>query len=277
MLQPHVGAAIHLVCNMKIATWNVNSIRSRFEHLVTWLRKFEPDVLLLQEIKLISEIFPHEQLQDEGYQAAVLGQKTYNGVAILSKLRIEDVTYGFDNNPLPDEARYIDALIDGSVRVASVYVPNGQNTQSPKYPNKLKFVEALKNNIQTRLNDNTPYVIGGDFNIAPNDLDATYPDKWKGDVPFTALERQGYNQLMHLGLQDAIRIKHPYTSRSSPDVMSWWDYRAGSFEKNDGLRIDHILLSPEATDMWVDAGTDRTPRTWEKSSDHAPVWCEVRV
>jgi exodeoxyribonuclease III len=272
-----VVAAIHLVCNMKIATWNVNSIRSRFDHLVKWLHQFQPDVVLLQELKLMTELFPHEQLQDEGYQAAVFGQKTYNGVAILSKYRIEDITYGFENNPLPDESRYIDALIDGSVRIASVYVPNGQNTESPKYQTKLKFIEELRHAIQSRIYENTPYIIGGDFNIAPQDLDATYPNRWKGDVPFTAAERQRYNQLMHLGLHDAVRIKHPYTSPSAPDVMSWWDYRAGSFEKNDGLRIDHILLCPQATDMWTDAGTDRTPRTWEKPSDHTPVWCNVEI
>lgn len=276
MPQPPVAVVTHLVFKMKIATWNINSFRSRFEHLLTWVRSFQPDVVLLQELKMMSELFPHEALSDEGYQAAVLGQKTYNGVAILSKYRIEDINYGIENNPLPDEARYIDALIDGHMRIASVYVPNGQNIESPKYPTKLKFIEGLRDTIQSRLSDTTPYVIGGDFNIAPHDLDATNPDRWKWDVPFTADERRVYNQLMHLGLHDAIRIKHPYNSPSAPDVMSWWDYRAGSFERNDGLRIDHILLCPQATDMWADAGTDLIPRTWEKPSDHTPVWCDLK-
>jgi exodeoxyribonuclease-3 len=270
-----VAVAIHLVCNMKIATWNVNSIRSRFDHLVSWLRTFQPDVVLLQELKLVTEMFPYSELMDEGYQAAVFGQKTYNGVAILSKYRIEDINMGFDNNPLPDEARYIDALIDGNIRVASVYVPNGQNIESPKYPLKLAFMAALSQHVRSCLGDDTPYIIGGDFNIAPHDADATNPERWKHDVPFTAAERTAYYKLLHLGLHDAIRIKHPYDVLS-PDVMSWWDYRAGSFEKNDGLRIDHILLCPFATDRWADAGTDRTPRTWEKPSDHTPVWCDLR-
>jgi exodeoxyribonuclease III len=277
MLRPPAVVVTRLACNMKIATWNINSFRSLFEHLLSWLRTFQPDVVLLQELKMVTELFPHDALMDEGYQAAVFGQKTYNGVAILSKYRIEDINYGIENNPLPDEARYIDALIDGRVRIASVYVPNGQNIESPKYPTKLKFIEGLRDTVQRRIFDSTTYVIGGDFNIAPHDQDATYPDRWKGDVPFTPAERQSYNQLMHLGLHDAVRIKHPYDAVSTPDVMSWWDYRAGSFEKNDGLRIDHILLCPQATDMWTDAGTDRTPRTWEKPSDHTPVWCDLKI
>lgn len=261
---------------MKIATWNVNSLRSRFEHLVTWLRTFQPDVILLQEIKLITEIFPYDLIMDEGYQSAVFGQKTYNGVAILSKYRIEDIKQGFDQNPLHDEARYIEALIDGNVRVASVYVPNGQNIQSIKYPLKLEFVDALSTTLHQRIQEDTPFIIGGDFNIAPQDADATYPDKWKNDVPFTTAERLAYAKLMHSGFHDAVRIKYPYDGHN-PDVMSWWDYRGGSFEKNDGLRIDHILLCPKATDLWVDAGTDRAPRTWEKPSDHTPVWCTLNI
>lgn len=261
---------------MKIATWNVNSLRSRFEHIVEWLRTFQPDVVLLQEIKLITEIFPYDLIMDEGYQAAVFGQKTYNGVAILSKYRIEDVKQGFEGNPLQDEARYIEALIDGSLRVASVYVPNGQNIQSIKYPLKLEFVNALSDTLNHRIHEDTPFVIGGDFNIAPRDADATYPDRWKNDVPFTKAERLAYGKLMHMGFHDALRIKYPYDGQN-PDVMSWWDYRRGSFEKNDGLRIDHILLCPKATDLWADAGTDRTPRTWEKPSDHTPVWCTLAL
>lgn len=262
---------------MKIATWNINSLRSRFDHLVTWLKTFQPDVVLLQELKLISELFPHDLLLDEGYQAVVLGQKTYNGVAILSKHRIEDVVFGFEQNPIPDEARYIEALIDGSVRVASVYVPNGQNLESIRYPLKLEFMDALGKAINQLLYEDTPFVIGGDFNIAPNDADATYPDKWKGGLPFTSAERLCYTKLMHTGFQDAIRIKYPYDTLDNPDLMSWWDYRGGAFEKNDGLRIDHILLCPKATDLWTDAGTDRLPRTWEKPSDHTPVWCELAI
>lgn len=262
---------------MKVATWNINSLRSRFEHLVQWLRTFQPDVVLLQEIKLMTELFPHDLLMDEGYQAAVFGQKTYNGVAILSKYRIEDVTCGFEGNPLPEEARYIEGLIDGRVRVASVYVPNGQNIESPKYPLKLAFMENLGGYLKSYIHNDTPFLIGGDFNIAPQDEDASRPERWKGDVPFTQAERIRYAELMHSGFHDAVRIKHPYNDHNNPGLMSWWDYRGGSFEKDDGLRIDHILLCPKATDAWKDAGTDRNPRTWEKPSDHTPVWCELDI
>lgn len=262
---------------MKIATWNINSLRARFDHLLIWLRNFQPDVLLLQELKLISELYPYDLLADEGYQSAVFGQKTYNGVAILSKYRIEDVNYNFEGTPLPDEARYIDALIDGSVRIASVYVPNGQQAESSRYPVKIEFVNALSQIVANRLREETPFLIGGDFNIAPFDEDATHPERWKDDVPFTQPERLSYAKLLHSGLFDAIRLKYPYNHFNNLDVMTWWDYRGGSFEKNDGLRIDHILLCPKATDLWTDSGTDRTPRTWEKPSDHTPVWCKLNI
>lgn len=271
-----MAAETHLVCNMKIATWNVNSLRSRFEHLVTWLRTFQPDVVLLQELKLVTELFPTEQLLDEGYQSAAFGQKTYNGVAILSKHSIEDVSYNFNNTPLPEEARYIQALINGQFTVASVYVPNGQSTSSEKYPLKLAFMEHLHTHLQQRHDIETPFIIGGDFNIAPQDGDATYPERWQGNVPFTLNERHAYNRILHDGFHDAVRIKYPYHSDANPDTISWWDYRGGSFEKNNGLRIDHILLCPQATQYFQDAGTDRTPRTWEKPSDHTPVWCELQ-
>lgn len=261
---------------MKIATWNVNSIRSRFEHLLQWLRDFQPDVVLLQELKLVTEMFPSELLLDEGYQSAAFGQKTYNGVAILSKYSIEDVTHNFDNTPLPNEARYIQALINGELTVASVYVPNGQTTNSEKYPLKLEFLKHLHIHLNSVKQTNAPFVIGGDFNIAPKDGDATYPERWKGDVPFTLNERSAYNRILHEGFYDAVRIQHPYDSEHNPDTISWWDYRGGSFEKNNGLRIDHILMCPLATQHFKEAGTDRTPRTWTKPSDHTPVWCTLK-
>lgn len=269
--------ALLIYNTMKIATWNINSLRSRFDHIISWLRSFQPDVVLLQELKLVAELFPYDLFLDEGYHAAVFGQKTYNGVAILSKHRIEDIRYGFDNNPLPGEARYVDALIDGQIRVASVYVPNGQTIRSPKFPLKLQFIEALANALRKNLEDETPFVIGGDFNVAPKDFDASYPEKWVGDVPFTQEERLRYGRLLHLGFHDAVRIKYPYNSHNNPDTMTWWGYRGAAFEKNNGLRIDHILLCPKSTDLFVDAGTDRIPRTWEKASDHTPAWCQLSL
>ncbi len=262
---------------MKIATWNINSVRARIDHLIKWLRDFQPDVLLLQEIKAQTELFPYDPIMDEGYQSVAVGQKSYNGVAILSKYRIEDVNISFENNPLSEEARYIDALIDGKLRVGSVYIPNGQNQKSEKFPKKLAFLDAFIPPILEKATEDTPFVLGGDFNIAPRDEDATNPEKWHGDVPFTSDERLRYNQLMHQGLYDATRIKYPYESPNNPSLMTWWDYRAGSFEKDNGLRIDHLLLCPQATDLYVDTGIDRTPRTWEKPSDHTPVWCDINI
>lgn len=262
---------------MKIATWNINSARARLDHLVQWLRTFQPDVVLLQEIKVQTELFPAEAILDEGYQSAAAGQKSYNGVAILSKYRIEDVNIGFNSNPLPDEARYIDGLIDGKIRVGSVYIPNGQNKKSEKFPKKLEFLDAFIPETLKKAQEDTPFVLGGDYNIAPKDEDATFPERWKGDVPFTSDERTRYAQLLHNGMYDATRIKHAYKDPKNPSLMTWWDYRAGSFEKDNGLRIDHLLLCPQAADLFKDTGIDRTPRTWEKPSDHTPVWCELSI
>lgn len=262
---------------MKIATWNINSVRARLEHLLKWLRDFQPDVVLLQEIKVQTELFPSDVLLDEGYQSAVLGQKSYNGVAILSKYRIEDINLGFAGNPIMEEARYIDGLIDGKVRVGSVYIPNGQNKKSEKFPRKLAFLDAFVPQILQKSREDTPFILGGDFNIAPKDSDATYPEKWQGDVPFTSDERLRYHQLLHSGMYDATRIKHPYENPKNPSLMTWWDYRSGSFEKDNGLRIDHLLLCPQAVDRFKDTGIDREPRTWEKPSDHTPVWCELML
>lgn len=255
---------------MKIATWNVNSIRSRLDHVIQWCKDAQPDVLLLQEIKVITEGFPYEAFMEIGYQSAVHGQKTYNGVAILSKYSIEDITTEFD--PSHTDARYIEAVIDGWLRVASVYVPNGQSIDSEKYPYKLDFLTKLEKHLEKTLEHNEVFVIGGDYNIAPWDEDAHDPEKYKGNVPVSQAERNAYRRILNLGLTDATRIKYPYDSHENPSLFSWWDYRAGSFEKDHGLRIDHLLLSPEAVDKMKDTGIDRTPRGWEKPSDHTPVW-----
>jgi exodeoxyribonuclease III len=252
---------------MKIVTWNVNSIRARLENVVEWLGQNQSDVVLLQEIKCEEASFPREQMEDLGYNIAIAGQKTYNGVAILSKSPIEDIVFGLPTYPEDENSRYIEALV-GTTRVASVYVPNGMAVGSEKYHYKLLFLERLRQHLSTILFYEEAIVIGGDYNIAPEKDDVSQPELWEGEILCSPKERQNFQSLLHLGYYDALRLHHtghgPYT---------WWDYRSGAWEKDNGLRIDHLLLSPLAVDRVQTSGVDRAPRGKEKASDHAPVWC----
>ena len=219
----------------------------------------------------MQEAFPREVIEDLGYNIAIHGQKTFNGVAILSKSPIEDVTPGLPTFSEDDQARYIEAII-GTIRVASVYVPNGQAVNSDKYHYKMSFLEKLRQHLDELLKFEEAIVIGGDYNIAPTDEDVADPTAWDGEVLCSPRERQAFQALLHLGYTDAIRInntgKGPYT---------WWDYRSGAWQNNKGLRIDHLLLSPQAVDLFEEAGVDRDPRAKEKASDHTPVWCALSV
>lgn len=258
---------------MKIATWNVNSISSRLEHLLMWIKSHHPDILLLQELKCVEEKFPSESLEDLGYNVAVYGQKTYNGVAILSKYPIEDVTKGLSSQD--PQARYIEAFT-GGVRVASVYAPNGEEVGSEKFIYKLAFYETLFHHVQKLLQFEEKLIIGGDYNIAPYDEDVSPLFKIKGErILCSSPERAALFKLYNLGLVDAIRAIHPTSIQSGKDLYSWWDYRGGSWEQNKGMRIDHLLLSPQAADQLKDAQIDIKPRTWERPSDHVPVLCEL--
>ena len=256
---------------MKIVTWNVNSIRARLDPVVEWLRDARPDIVLLQEIKCEESAFPREPIEDLGYNIAISGQKTYNGVAILAKTPIEDVICGLPTFKEDENSRYIEAVV-GKVRVASVYVPNGMAIGSDKYQYKLLFLEKLRDHLASILQYEEAIIIGGDYNIAPEKGDVAQPELWEGEILCSPAERQQFQSLLHLGYYDAIRLHH-----KEPGPFSWWDYRSGAWQQGHGLRIDHLLLSPLAVDCAQASGVDSTPRAKEKASDHAPVWCTLDV
>lgn len=250
---------------MKIASWNVNSVKSRLEHLVKYLRDDKPDVVLLQELKTVDEGFPYMEIEELGYNIAVSGQKSYNGVAILSKYRIEDVYKGWD----AEQARYIEA-VTGGVRVASVYVPNGQEVGSDKFKYKLDFFLKLQAHLKSLLEYDEKVVIGGDYNVAPDDIDVYDPAALKNTVCFHPLEQASFRALLNMGYTDSFRAFN-----GDKQVFSWWDYRAGAYQHNKGMRIDHVLLNAEAVDAMDAAGIDELPRSWDKPSDHTPAWVRL--
>jgi len=254
---------------LTIATWNINSIRTRLPLLLAWLKESNPDVVLLQETKTQDDQFPREEIEDLHYNIAISGQKSYNGVAILSKFPLEDVTRGIPEFE-DDQARYIEAVTQG-IRVASIYVPNGSAVGTDKYEYKLRFLKHLYVHTQNLLTYDEAFVLGGDFNIAPTDQDVYDPDEWHEKILCSTPEREGLRSLLYLGLTDALRMLHP----DQKDLYTWWDYRGGSWQNNFGLRIDHLLLSPQAADHLKEGTVDKSIRALEKSSDHAPVVCEL--
>lgn len=256
-----------------LASWNVNSVRMRLEHVLHWMRLKNPDILLLQEIKAQSHQFPTEAFEDLGYNVALFGQKTYNGVAILSKRPLEDVQMGLISKKEGDveEARYIEAFTH-NIRVASIYVPNGQEPGSAKFSYKLEFLKNLKTHLETLLSHQEILVLGGDFNIAPADGDVYDPALWHEKILCTSKERQAFQSLLHMGFSDALRVAHPHET-----LYTWWDYRQNAFQRDHGLRIDHFLLSPQAVDVLKDAGVEKQERALLKASDHAPVWITLDI
>jgi len=257
---------------MKIVTWNVNSVRMRLEHLLQWLKDTNPDVVLLQETKVVDEDFPKEALEDLGYNVVFHGQKSYNGVAILSKYPLEDVQCGLPENGADSQARYMEAVTNG-VRVASIYVPNGESVGSEKFTYKLAFMDYFYAHIKTLLSYEEPFVVGGDYNIAPTDSDLFDPDRRREKILASTPERESLRKVLNLGVSDALRICHPAHTPSGKDLYTWWDYRSGGWQKNEGFRIDHLLLSPQAADRLDNAGVDKHMRALDKASDHAPTWC----
>ena len=258
---------------MKIATWNVNSIKVRLPHLLEWLKRDRPDIVLLQECKCVNEAFPAMEIEELGYNVAIHGQKTYNGVAILSKYKLDEITRGLPGDDDDLQARYIEAVASvpgGAIRVASVYVPNGQSADSDKFPYKLRFLERLHAHIKTLLAYDELLVVGGDYNIAPADIDVHNPRHWEGSVLTHDEVRRALRRIMNLGMKDAFRLRHP-----DLEQYSWWDYRAGAFDRNEGLRIDHLLLSPQAADRLTDSIIETELRAREKASDHTPVLAEL--
>ena len=255
---------------MRIASWNVNSLNARLEHVTGWLSTFKPDVLLLQETKVTDDKFPREPIEDLGYNIALHGQKTYNGVAILSKLPLEDITKTLPGDDTEDQCRFLEAVV-GTRRVISVYVPNGQEPGSDKFAYKMAFYNRLRDHLAHLLRYEEAVIVGGDYNVAPDPLDAYDPVKCANKLLFTGEERAKITELKSLGYYDAFRSKYP-----TKKEFSWWDYREGSWQGNKGMRIDYLMLSPQAADQLDDAGIDLGPRGLPRASDHTPVWCTLR-
>jgi len=259
---------------MKIAAWNVNSINARLPRILEWFDAAKPDVACLQEIKCVDEKFPAEAFEERGYNVAVHGQKTYNGVALLSRHPMEDVSPRLPGDETDEQARYLEALVmpDGAapIRVASLYLPNGNPAPGPKYDYKLAWIERLEARARTLLATEVAFVLAGDYNVIPQAEDVHDPIAWAGDALFLPETRAAFRRLLHLGLTEAWRALHP-----DAVAYTFWDYQAGAWPKNNGIRIDHLLCSPQTADRLKDAGIDRDERDKEKPSDHVPVWIEV--
>lgn len=252
---------------MKIASWNVNSLKARLEHVLAWLETAKPDVLAMQEIKMESAAFPHAAFAELGYQALVNGQKTYNGVAILSREPAQDAVYAIPD--YADEQRRVLAASIGDLRVIDLYVVNGQEVGSEKYRYKLAWLSALTAWLQDEVKRFPKLVVLGDFNIAPDDRDVHDPEAWHEQVLCSSEERAALKRILDLGLYDSFRERE-----SQGGVFSWWDYRQAAFRRNLGLRIDLVLVSAALRGELKAVGIDREPRKWDKPSDHAPVWIE---
>jgi exodeoxyribonuclease III len=255
--------------HLTIATWNVNSVRQRIEHLLAWLRETAPDVVCLQEIKTVDETFPAAEIEALGYNVAVHGQKTFNGVAILSKLPLEDVRRGLPGDPSDEQARYIEAVVShgGSVfRIASIYLPNGNPAPGEKYDYKLRWMERLRLHTAELLKLEEPLVLAGDYNVIPAAIDCHDPALWINDALFMPPTRAAFQALLALGLTEAVRA-----TTDASKLYTFWDYQAGAWQRNNGIRIDHLLLSPQAADKLQMTVIDKDMREKEKPSDHVPV------
>ncbi|WP_339766407.1 exodeoxyribonuclease III [uncultured Pseudosulfitobacter sp.] len=258
---------------MKIATFNINGIKARAQALPDWLDDFQPDVVLLQEIKSVDEGFPRELFEERGYNVEVHGQKSFNGVGILSKLPLEEVTRGLPGDDEDEQARWIEATVVGeheAVRLCGLYLPNGNPVPGPKYDYKLAWMARMQSRAEALLAEEMPFLMAGDYNIIPQAEDAARPDAWREDALFRLESREAYRRILNLGLTEAFRTRDP-----RPGQYSFWDYQAGAWNRNDGIRIDHFLMSPAVADMLTDAGIDRDVRGREKPSDHVPVWVEL--
>jgi exodeoxyribonuclease-3 len=258
---------------MKIATWNINGVKARLHTTLTWLAEAQPDVLCLQEIKCLDEAFPADRFEGLGYNVAVYGQKGFNGVALLAKRRWDDIIRQLPGAPDDTQARYIEGVLStkaGAVRVASLYLPNGNPIGTDKFNYKLAWMKRLAAHAAVLLKFEEPLVLAGDFNVIPEPIDAKSPEAWSKDALFQPETRALFRTLLNLGLTDAIRASY-----AGPGVYTFWDYQAGSWQKDNGIRIDHLLVSPQSADRLVTAGVDRNTRGWEAPSDHAPVWIEL--
>jgi exodeoxyribonuclease-3 len=262
----------------RIASWNVNSVRARVRHLLDWLREAKPDVALLQEIKCLEEEFPRLEVEDLGYNVSLCGQKSYNGVAILSKHRLSTECVELPGEP-EKQSRYIEGLVEvpanGTarvLRVVSIYLPNGNPVGTDRFDYKLAWMAALREHVRDRLLLEEVFVMGGDYNIVPTDFDVWNAEAVRADALMQPEARAQYRSILNLGLTDAYRALHPRDKG-----YTFWDYQAGAWRKNQGWRIDHLLLSPQAADRLAEASVDTSPRALEKPSDHTPVWCRLQL
>lgn len=258
---------------MKIATWNINGIKARLNVLVQWLEEAKPDVACLQEIKSVDEGFPSEVFEALGYNVAVHGQKGFNGVAMLSKAPLEDVRKGLPGDDEDIQARYLEAGVgagDGAVRVASIYLPNGNPVDTEKFPYKLAWMARLEAHAKDLLAGEEALLLTGDYNVIPEPEDCAAPAQWIGDALYQPDSRDSFKRLKNMGFVDAVRA-----CEAAAQTYTFWDYQAGAWQKNNGIRIDHILMSAQAADRLTGVGIDKHTRSWEKPSDHVPVWVEI--
>ena len=258
---------------MRIATFNVNSIAQRIEPLKHWLAERTPDIVCLQEIKCVDQAFPRGVFEDLGYNVAVHGQKSYNGVAILAKSKFDEIEAGLPGDESDAHARYLEAVVSaggGVMRVASLYVPNGNPPDSDKYEYKLAWMDRLIAHARSRLGFEEPFVLAGDYNVIPSPADVHDAKLWEGDALFLPETRAKFRALANLGFSDAVRA-----ASDDPGLYTFWDYQGGAWQKNNGIRIDHLMLSPQAADRLRDCGIDKATRGRGRASDHVPVWIDL--
>lgn len=257
---------------MKIATFNINGVKARITALTDWLTESKPDVAILQEIKSVDEGFPREILEDMGYNVETHGQKGFNGVALLSKFPLEDVVRGLPGDETDEQARWIEATVvgDKAVRICGLYLPNGNPVPGPKYDYKLAWMERLRTRAKALLADEMPALMAGDYNIIPQAEDAARPDAWREDALFRLESREAFRRILNLGFTEAFR-----TQTSAAGHYSFWDYQAGAWDRNDGIRIDHFLLTPQCADLLNECWIEKDVRGREKPSDHVPVWVDL--
>ncbi|MCX8997557.1 exodeoxyribonuclease III [Rhizobiaceae bacterium BDR2-2] len=255
---------------MKIATWNINGVKARIENLCQWLKDSSPDIVCLQEIKSVDETFPRLEIEALGYHVETHGQKGFNGVALLSKTRPDEVNRGLPGDDADGQARFIEGVFSvkgGALRVCSLYLPNGNPPDDPvKYPYKLAWMDRLARFAGDRLALEEPFILAGDYNVIPEPFDCHDPRVWEGDALFLPQTRAAFRRLENLGFTDALRAVS-----DAAKIYTFWDYQAGAWQKNNGIRIDHLMLSPEAAGRLVSAAVEKHVRGWEKPSDHVPM------
>ena len=259
---------------MKIASFNINGIKARTPALLEWLKEAKPDVVLLQEIKSVDEAFPREIFEELGYNVETHGQKSFNGVAILSKYPLIEIERGLPGDKSDEQARWIEATIclPHEIKICCLYLPNGNPLPGPKYDYKLEWMDRLYNRAKELISSEKPSLMAGDFNIIPQAEDAASPKNWVNDALFKLESRSKFRKILNLGFLDAFRA-----CNDGPGHYSFWDYQAGAWNKNDGIRIDHFLLSPNCSDLLTDCKIDSDIRGREKPSDHVPIWIKLNV